>query len=692
MSAFVFFICSLLCSVSLARSYSSNSACTSDTAYEIVRSSALAAFTGDILLLDQLYKEAKSLESPKPADAGLSYQLHDNILALRAACTPDRKSRLELARRILKEHPDALLKPAIQAHIQEDELNYATRLRRELTYNHVAGMFNELSRSISQLASGRLQPLLQFGLDLPFFYRRFFTMSPRERKILVLYDTYLKKHPDDSRVETLIRRIEHLEKKSQQQEAALAAAQSKYLRGANRHDDSLFFIQQACNLMPKSRKFQKQKLDILRDISRGHRRQIDTATVLDGERFQNAPHEEALYRRLLYALARNDRADITRAALAFTQQSPTSGFADEAAYVHAIFSTDYTDPQRIAERLHLFAKQCSQTNMARHAELLAQSYFANPLVAYNRENANYHHRLATYLLLGTSTNESRLYTMTSEGIQQHKLADYMGIVLVSDILMRSLRVALANPVSKERVIDRAIFCIAKYPESSKARTLAAEVARFYEKNSRGDEALHYYALADQLTTQCVTRVENTCARHLYTLAHSVPSPEPRVHVLREIQTRYPESKLVNKVKKELAAIEKKPIIEQRISKRVLQATPILWNNTGLRLQPELFDGDRSNTEMTQQGVTILSNNQAHYFVYGDRRLRTLEVSPDARRILSSQIAELDYQQAIQSEVQSRSKQPRLPLEITGSIGQTGIEAYPGLQEIEYKEEDLPLYK
>lgn len=686
-------VCSALCCACFAQGFSSNGNCTSNTAYQIVRTSAIASFTGDVLLLDRLYKEAKTLERPEPGRVALPYQLHDNILALQAACTPDRISRFELARRILKEHPDALLKPGILTHVQSDELNRASRFRWEIYYNHIASMFNRLSKSTSQLVSGRLQPLFRFGLDLPFLYQRFFKITPRERKILVLSKTYLRKHPEDPRVETLSRHIERLEKKRRAQQAILAAAQSKRLRAAGRLDDSLFYIQQACHLFPKARKFEKQRLNILRDTSRAHRRQIDTVTVLDGERFQDASNEETLYRRLLYALARNDQADITRAALTLAQHVPTSKFADEAAYVHDLFTADSANPQQLTERMHLLAKQYPQTNMAQHAEEVAQSPFINLLAAYDRENARYHHRLATYLLLGVHTNESRLYIATSEAMpQQNKFAEYMGIICITDIPMRALKAALANPVSKESVIDRAIFYVNKYPASLQAKRLSAKVARYYENDARGEEALYYYALADQLTTQCITRVENTCSRHLYALAHRVPSPEPRVSILREILTLYPDSKLLKKVKKELAAIERTPIIEQTIPKTVLQATPILWNQKGLCLQQKLFDGDRRNSEMTEEGVTIFSDNQAHYFVYGDSHPRTLEIDAETRRILSSQIAELNYQQRIQLEIQARSKRPRFPLEVTGSIGEGGVEAYPTLRKIEYKEEDLPLYK
>ncbi len=686
-------VCSALCCACFAQGFSSNGNCTSNTAYQIVRASAIASFTGDVLLLDRLYKEAKNLERPEPGRVALPYRLHDNILALQAACTPDRVSRIKLARRILKEHPDALLKPGILTNVQSDELNRASRLRWELYYNHVASMFNRLSKSTSQLISGQLQPLFQFALDLPFLYQRFSKITPRERKILVLANTYLKKHPEDPRVETLSRQIQRLEKKRRVQQAILAAAQSKRLRAAGRLDDSLFSIQQACRLIPKARKFEKQRLNILRDISRARRRQIDTVTVLDGELFQNASDEEILYRRLLYALARNDQADITRTSLTFTQYVPTSKFADEAAYAHALFTADPANPEQLSERMRLLAKQYPQTNMAQHTEQVAQSPFINPLAAYDRENARYHHRLATYLLLGVHTNESRLYMAASETMpQQNKFAQHMGIICITDIPMRALKAALANPVSKESVIDRAILFINKYPVSLQAKRLSAKVARYYENDARGEEALHYYALADQLTTQCIARVENTCARHLYVLALRVPSPEPRVSILREILTLYPDSKLRKKVKKELAAIERTPIIKQTIPKTVLQVTPVLWNHKGLRLQQELFDGDRRNSEMTKEGVTIFSNNQAHYFVYGDSHPRTLEIDAEARRVLSSQIAELNYQQRIQLEIQARSKRPRFPLEVTGSIGEAGIVAYPTLQKIEYKEEDLPLYK
>jgi hypothetical protein len=324
---------------------------------------------------------------------------------------------------------------------------------------------------------------------------------------------------------------------------------------------------------------------------------------------------------------------------------------------------------------------------------VAQSVFTNPLAAYERENARYRHQLTKYLLLGIRSSESHPYTAESEEIYpQNKFADLMRIIYLTDMLMRAPTVVLANPVSRESVVDKEISYISKYPATPQAKRLAANVARYYEKNARSEEALHYYALADKLTTKCITRVENKCARHLYALSHGIQSPELRMRILREIQNRYPHSKLLKKVKKELAAMERTPIIEHVIPKTVLQATPTVWNRKGLRLQPELLDGDHHNGEMTKEGVTILANNQAHYFVYCDSRPHTLEIDAEGKRILSSLIAERNYQQSIQSEIQALSKRPRLPIEITGSIGESGVLAYMTLQKIEYDEEDLPLYK
>jgi hypothetical protein len=665
----------------------------SDSAYYLVRASAIATFQNDISTLEQLYREAKSVDRIELRRSAFPYQLHDNILALKAACTPERTARLELARQILKERPDVLLKCAMVSCVKSDELNQAARLKREITYNHIADLFNRLSHATSALASGRFQPLVQFAGGLPFFYRKLLKITPRERKILLLTKSFMKKNPEDPNKEMLIQRSERLEKKRKVQQARLAAVESKRLHSEGLLDDALFYGDQACYLRPNSQKFQKQRLDILRDISGMRRHKIDEVAVLNVERFVKAPDEEALYRRLLYALVRNDQADVARTSLSFTERLPTSSYADEAAYVHTLFTADPANPEQLTQRLLLFARKHPHTNMSQHAETTARSPFVTMLAAYQRERARYHHRLTTYLLLGRRTEEARFHMTESEALPfEDRLAEYAGVVLVTDMLMRGLKLALANPISREAVVERAVSYIHRYPDTNEAKELAVEVARYYEKQACDEAALYYYALADQLTSQCVMRVENSSFRRLYALAHRAQSPELRVHILREIQTRYPDSKLVSKVKKELEEIEETPIIEGRIAKSVFQARPSLWNREGLPLQQKLFDGNRRNGEMTEEGVTIFSNNQLQYFVYGESHPRSLEITAETRRLLLSLAGELQYQQRIQSKMTARYRQPRFPVEVTGSIGQTGVEAFPTLRTLEYKDEDLPLYK
>ena len=138
--------------------------------------------------------------------------------------------------------------------------------------------------------------------------------------------------------------------------------------------------------------------------------------------------------------------------------------------------------------------------------------------------------------------------------------------------------------------------------------------------------------------------------------------------------------------------------ETVIARDVLDANPALLGPGALDLDPRLLDGDRTNGELADAGVT-LADGELRLTLYNvpgpGQHVETRSLSPDVYARARGAAEEALYARLLTAErkdADSGRYERYMPFFIQGTVGDDGVAVYPGVKMRRDRSEDRELYE
>jgi len=182
-----------------------------------------------------------------------------------------------------------------------------------------------------------------------------------------------------------------------------------------------------------------------------------------------------------------------------------------------------------------------------------------------------------------------------------------GALTMVQTIAKVFRLATGNPVPQQQVITAGEQYVHDTPPDKRNPEVYETLAEAYEKEGRLDKAISYYKLAGKGDTHA--HLQEHAGEALLKMAKQSEHQEQKESYLRTLVEQYPATK---------AAREAAPLLRElhlpanrglRLTKAFLREHEELTGPRGLGLKSELFDGDKDNVELADEGLTLLGSGE-----------------------------------------------------------------------------------
>ncbi len=169
------------------------------------------------------------------------------------------------------------------------------------------------------------------------------------------------------------------------------------------------------------------------------------------------------------------------------------------------------------------------------------------------------------------------------------------------------RVMTGNPVSRQGVIREAQTYVHQTPPERRTPEVYDLLANSYQREGKLDRAMHYYQLAGQ--EDKIPDLEEQAADALLHQADETPHRADKLAALRTLAERYPDTEAAKEAAPKLRELSRWEHQGLQLSKAFLQEHTDLIGPRGLGLRPQLVDGDWENIELSDEGITVLADQE-----------------------------------------------------------------------------------
>jgi hypothetical protein len=241
-----------------------------------------------------------------------------------------------------------------------------------------------------------------------------------------------------------------------------------------------------------------------------------------------------------------------------------------------------------------------------------------------------------------------------------------------------------NPISYQNVIDKGVDYIRTHPQSESATEVYSVLADAYEEAGIYDKAIAYHEMSGKADEKKLTELKDKMAKSLLQAASRSGERNAQEFYLKAVLDNYPESPAAQEATQRLSRMTKIENQGLRMSKQFLMENPELYGPQGLRLKPSLLDGNLSNMELADQGVSVLGDNEIllHFKTAWGTRSQLYPIDRETSQRFQMALRQKNYQVAM-SDVDIRAKDSQggirnLPRSLlTGSLGKKAEEAESG---------------
>jgi len=628
--------------------------------------------------------------------------LTDDMRLLAAGVEPRRDVRRVALEDLLDASPDPVVERMARHALEEDDdAAAADKLLTDDRHNRRANLINEAIRPLGVFSGtvflAALNPFLLAGSAVDsvattavnmWNYNR---LSPREREALVRYRTLIERDARTNDAPEIVQQVQALGAKRAAALCKDTVDLGTQALDADDLDTARFQLTRAQRLPDCADRAAKPQERLAEMLAKRAAAEEAALWPADDAIAPADSLEASDYEALARATVLGDPGAMMAAAQRFQQSHPDSELSPGARLVVAE-ARDLAG-RRPEARAALEDLADDDSRVGHVAQGMLDGAEFGQLDAFRAAERRHTRQVVKYVLLGGVDGRSALYTAAQVGASGVQAAQSVGVVNVLGIATRAWKAWRHDPVSNQEIIDRGEELLARTPEGAETREVHARLADAYERAGSYERALMHYKATGQSDPKRVAKLEGKLADKLLEDAKRSPAaPLLMAAIARDF-------KGTDAAEKAEKTLREHPRVEGIVLERdLLRDHPALLGPTALDLDPRLLDGDPSNGELSDKGVTLT-----------DRELRlTLDAegSPpervETRPLDDAQYAraraaaeEALYTKLLTADPRSAEEgrfERFIPVYIAGSIGENGISVAPGIKTRPYSSPDKQLYE
>jgi len=545
-------------------------------------------------------------------ERGASTGLTGYVFDLQNNTIRDREAYLEGQRKALSFSLAPGHRQVVESRINNDELTRANDLLKTSATNRWGGVVNRVLSSVDLMsvltgnyagaaADTAVQQLMALGSS---------DMPSEERRALAMLQEHLKRYPDDPKNPEIRKQIDALEKKKRRALAQQQVEKAEEAVDKNEWTKAAFHYESASLTDPSAREAETGAEQLNKRLQQREEKTQRALTVVSpGAQGASAP-EPAEVKELLSALALRDTEQIearARALAEANQKGPLAASARDAEAVALEIKGQHEEAKKILRQV---ARASNAPHERSRAEALLSSSEYNLLGSFQQARTDHRLKTVKYVLLGDDFLRKNLMMATGPLVTGGPIAG-PSIAAANMIIIGTnlFQVLTNNPISYETVIDRGVEYIRNHPESESATEVYSVLADAYADKGNYEKAIEYHQLSGGAAEKKIADLKDKAAKSLLQTAAKSGDRSTQELYLKAILDEYPESEAAKEATQRLARLTKIENQGLRMTKQFLMENPELVGPQGLRLKPSLFDGNLTNMELADRGISLLGQNE-----------------------------------------------------------------------------------
>src|SRR6266481_2504216 len=627
--------------------------------------------------LQFLKSEDSRLQKQHKTSTGLTEQAQD----LLNNTIQDRQRYLAAQEQALKNASTPDRKKYLQAIINNDDLNQADALIRQSSTNQWGGVLNRMLSSVDLVgvASGNYIGAAAETVISQLYALADRDMSIEERRALARDLEHLKRFPNDPRNAEVLKQVQGIEEKKKSVLIKKQLAKGDEALAKGELEKALFYYEMASFIDPKSMTAKKawQKANQLHQEEQEARKK----GLASGSKGSLPTDQERDIGDLLSALTLRDPTLIERYSIDVEKRHHGNPLGDAALDAESV-ALELRGQHEVAKKIiDQLARSSKTPDLQKRAAALLQSPEYNLLSTFQDARSERRLESVKYVLLGEDLLKKNLiYAAGAVAAAGPAAGITLGAVNAMMMGNNLVNVLSNNPISAQPVIDAGIAYIRTHPKSENAAEVYTVVADAYAERGMFDKAINFQELAGA-PREKIAALKEKAANAMLNAATKSQGRGTQEYYLTTIIDEYPESPAAAEATKKLGQLVKNDNQGLRMSKQFLAENPELYGPNGLGLKASLFDGNPSNMELADRGVSLLNNSEllVHYQTPWGIRSQNYSLSNQTTERFFSTLRQKNHETAL-ADIDQRAK---------GSVG--GIKNIPTgiLQDVRGKSTERP---
>jgi hypothetical protein len=573
------------------------------------RSAMVAALTGqtESLAADLQFFTERDAQLRK--ERGTATGLTDAVRDLYNNTIDDRQRYLTAQREALSSTATPQQKQLIESRLKNDDLNQANDELRKAAQNKYAGIFNRMLSSVNvanlmtgSYTSAAIDSAIQQVVALTTN-----DMPIEERRALALLTEHLKRYPDDPRNPEVRKRVEELEKKKRRLLAQKQIEKAEEAIGKKDFERAEFHYLMASVIDPLSRDAEAG-IDKMGKRAKTEAQETQKALEIARPPLRSAAPDNRDAGGLLYALTLRDDGKIQSEAEALERRyrgAPQAEAARDARAVALEINGQHEEAKKVLKQV----AGSSNPHERERAQALINNPEYNLLASFKGARTKYQLDTVKYVLLGDDFLKKNLMLAAPMVVAGPAGAPTIAVANGVMIATNLIQVVTANPISNQDVIDKGVEYVRAHPDSQDAADVYTVIADAYERNGAYEKAIAYNEMSGRASDKKLAGLKDKAAKNLLQSASRTQDRGAQEYYLKEILDSYADTDAAKDATQRLSRMIRMENQGLRMTKKFLMENPELYGAQGLGLKASLFDGNLSNMELADKGISILGDNE-----------------------------------------------------------------------------------